>query len=155
MVAHDVVALGRLARLARAAGRVGRAALLALLRLGDEAIHLPAVDVGGGVRRTVRAAEVLVRGVVEWGDAAAVRRIGHAYAMWDPIGTGICAEVGVKRPVLLHDDDHVLDFVTSGQHVDQERHRHRGGVATIGAEGGAQHAGATDVYCVDEAVGRM
>src|SRR5207253_7385216 len=56
-------------------GRVVRvgAAPLGLLRLADEPVHLPAVDVGGGVDLTVRAAAVDVGGVVERALAAAGR----------------------------------------------------------------------------------
>jgi hypothetical protein len=40
------------------------------------------------------------------GDAA-----GVAGEAWDPIGTRIGAEIGVKRAVFLHDDHDVLDLV--------------------------------------------
>src|SRR5205823_6078707 len=101
---HDV---GRVGVRARGVVRIG-ATPLALLRLGDEPVHLPAVDVGRGRVLPVRTAAVDVVRVVE--GLVATVRVRHRYAdrrltdlHGDPVGTGERAEVGVERTVLLHD----------------------------------------------------
>src|SRR5713226_7492417 len=112
VVAHDVRGAG-----AVTSGIVGRAATaVAFLRLRDEAVHLAAVDVGGRVRLAVRAAAIEVFGVVEWIDALAAAGVVDAdnelaVRGRKAIGAGIRAEVLIERPVLLHDDDHVLNLV--------------------------------------------
>src|SRR5204863_4163568 len=84
----------------------------ALLRLSDEAVHLPAVDVGGRIVRAVRPATVDVRMIDERLDARAeASRIGNADALRNTVRTGVRAEVGVERSVLLHDHDDVPDVV--------------------------------------------
>ena len=103
------------------AGSVGSVtALLARLGLADEAVHLAAVDVARRVRIVVRSTTVDV-GVIDVGrHARAVRRIGHAHGRLavlhrDPVGARKRTEVGVERPVLLHDHDDVLDLVDAGR----------------------------------------
>jgi len=63
----------------------------------------------------VRTAAVQVVRVVERTDAAAVRGIRHADVRRDSVRARIRAEVGVERPVLLHDHDDVLDLVDAGR----------------------------------------
>src|SRR5262249_30069905 len=64
VLAHNYDAWG-----GSAACRVSRvrAALLASFRFRDKTSHLPAVDIGRCVHRTVRAAKVPIGGVVERG----------------------------------------------------------------------------------------
>src|SRR4029077_1867685 len=105
VVAHDLVGDALV---------TDRAAVL--LGVGDEAVHLPAVHVHQAVGGLVRRAGILVLVVHERGNTLARHRIGHANGRHaalhrDPVGTRVDAEVGVERPVLLHDDDHVLDLV--------------------------------------------
>jgi len=111
VVAHHV-------GLVAAAGRVVglRAPLATFLGLGDEAVHLAAVDVGDGIHLAVRSAAVDVVGVVVGRDALPRQGIRHADgegAVGDrqPVGARIETEIFVEGPVLLHDDDHVLDLV--------------------------------------------
>src|SRR5205807_4828781 len=117
VVAHDVghaaVAAARRV-VGDLAGRLRRVAL------PDEAVHPAAVDVGGGVLLAVRAAPVDVGGVVV-GAAAPAGRVryadrGHPMAHRDAVRPGVGAEVAIEGPVLLHDDDDVLDLVDAGRH---------------------------------------
>ena len=134
VIAHDVDAVGVGGLGAWAAEGVVRAAALALLRLGHEPVHPPAIDVGGGVRGTVRATVVEVGGVMERLDAAPVHGVGHAHAGWDPVGAGIRPEILIERPVLLHDHDDVLDLVDPGQIRHGQHRRVRPDVPGVAAE---------------------
>ena len=109
--------------------------------LPDEAVHLAVVDVGDRVHLAVRAAAVDVGGVVV-GTVAAAGRVrhadrGHPMAHRDAVRPGIGAEVTVVRPVLLHDDDHVLDLVDALRHhiAAQRAARRRLGRLRRGARG--------------------
>src|SRR5579884_1591231 len=134
VVAHHVRA---------AAGRAGRqvgvdAAPDAALRLGNEAVHLAAVDVGDGVGGRVRPAVVEVGGVVVGVDAGVVLGVGDADGELavlggEAVGAGEGAEVGVEGAVLLHDDDDVLDLVDA---LGGRRAARRGG--RDGAAGGGE-----------------
>ena len=83
-------------------------------RLQHEAVHVPRVDVADRVHVVVRAAGVAVGGVVVRAHAAASARHRHAHALGNAVGARIRAEVGVERPVLLHDHDDVPDQVDAG-----------------------------------------
>ena len=111
VVSHHV---GRGAGVAR--GIVDVEALGAALGAhSHEPVHLPASFVGDGIGHAVRAAAIDVGGVVVgpgtralWVRQAHRRRpVLHGNAVRPWVG----AEVVIERPVLLHDDDHVLDLV--------------------------------------------
>jgi hypothetical protein len=82
-----------------------------LLGLPDETIHLPSVYICNGVRNVVRATVVLVIWVVKRLHAPALDWVRTTGSGRYAVGARICPEVGVKRTVLLHDDDHMLDVV--------------------------------------------
>jgi len=89
--------------------------------LADEPVHCAAIDVGDGVVLAVRAAAIDVVEVVV-GAGAATADVRHAHGRHpvphgDAVSSRIGSEVAVERPVLLHDDDHMLDFVNSGPGV--------------------------------------
>ena len=91
-----------------------------MLRVAQEAVHRAAVDVllGGLLRVSQAAVARDLAWVMERANASAQLRIGHAHggmtvAHGDPVGARIGAEVGVKRAVLLHHDDHVPDLVNA------------------------------------------
>ncbi len=76
------------------------------------------VDVPDRVGDAVRSSQVAVLSVVKRLDALvrlqvwnAGQAAGVAGEAWDPIGTGVGAEIGVERAILLHDDHDVLDLV--------------------------------------------
>ncbi len=112
VVAHDV-GLPDFA----AVGRVGVFAVLGrALSLGDEAIHLAAIDVRRGVTLAVRPAPVEIGGVVVRRDALPRGGIvhahrGHAILHGDAICTRKGAEVAVEGAVLLHDHNDMLDLM--------------------------------------------
>ena len=116
VVAHDV---GRPVRRERAAGRVDlcRAGEVPPLpRLLDEAVHRAAGDVLHRVDVVVRPAGVAVVRIVEGLHADSRPRVDAAHGRYavphrDPVRTGIRAEIGVERAVLLHDHDDVPDLV--------------------------------------------
>src|SRR6516225_1723020 len=87
--------------------------------LADESVHLAAINIGDGISDTVRAAAVDIGGVVVRADARAPR-VGYACG-WNPaahrnaVHSRVGAEVAVERPVLLRDDDHMLDLVDTLQ----------------------------------------
>jgi hypothetical protein len=81
----------------------------------DEPVHPAAVDVEDRVAVVVRAAGVAIGAVVVGPLAQATLRIGNAHALRNPVCTGIRAEVGVERAVLLHDHDHVPDLVDADE----------------------------------------
>ncbi len=114
VVAHHV-------GLVAAAGRVvgDGTALATALGLGHKPIHLAGVDVGQRIGLAVRSAAVHIMGVVVGVDTLAgegIRRADgkDAVGIRQPVRTGIPPEIGVEGPVLLHDDDHVLDLVDAG-----------------------------------------
>ena len=123
VVPHDIW-LGRV----RALGivHIESASLLGVARLRDEPVHRPAVDVEPRVALAVWSAAVYVCGVVV-GLLAASGRDSNAngrYAILhgDAVRTGVGPEVTVEGPVLLLDDDDVLDLVDSGRdHVAPRR----------------------------------
>ena len=131
--------------------RIGgiEAALAPRLGLADEAVHLAAGDVGDGVDRRVRSSAVHVGMVDVRRYAGATGRVGHARRRCavlhrDAVGAGERPEVGVEGPVLLLDDDHVLDLVDAG----------RDEVGTLRASGhplGLAVAGAGDPLVQDAA----
>jgi hypothetical protein len=91
-----------------------------LLRLFDEAVHRASIDVSQRGAFAVRPAVVDVDRAVVRSDAVPVHRIRHAHCRMpvghrDPVRPMERAEVAVKRTVLLHDDDHVLDLVDALQ----------------------------------------
>ncbi len=138
VVAHHVGAATAVA--ARRVVRLG-AAGHALLLLGDEPVHLAAVDVGLRGREAVGTAEAAVLAVVERADAAAGGGIRHARnrprvpgQARDPVRARVGAEVGVERAVLLHDDHHVPDLVDPLESRRRWCDRRRGG----GARGGGR-----------------
>jgi hypothetical protein len=120
VVAHHVDALALVSLgsrgllIAGTALGVGRRAAHSLLGVGDKSIHPPAVDVGYRVGGAMWSAVVQIRRVVVGGHAAAVDRVRHADAGWDPVGSREGPEVAVERAVLLHDDHDVPDLVDSG-----------------------------------------
>jgi hypothetical protein len=143
VVAHDV---------GRAAGRTGRivgilAGLGGVLGLGDETVHLPAIDVRRRVGGTVRAAVVEIGGVVIGPVAAAGRRVGYAdggdaVAHRNAVGSGKGTEVAVERAVLLHDHDDVLDLVDALGHAACRRTAAGGRAgASAGRQGEKSRAG--------------
>ena len=137
VVAHDLVGDALMA-----------AGAAALLGVGDEAIHLPAVHVRQAVGGLVRRAGILVLVVHERRDAFAGQRVGHADGGLtalhrDPVGARVDAEVRVERPVLLHDDDHVLDLVYAlqGRRGRGDSLRSLGGLGDAESDDGAQCQG--------------
>ena len=105
------------------AGRVSRirATFLRRLRLSDEAIHLPTVDVARFVRVVVRSTTVHVRVIDVRRDALLGLRVVHA-DRWlavlhrDAVRARERAEIRVERAVLLHDHNDMLDLVNAGRH---------------------------------------
>ena len=100
--------------------------------LPDEAVHLAAVDVGYGVAVSMRPTRI-AGGCIEIGAltvvAPGVGDARHCAGMsgeaGDPVGSWIRGEVGVERPVLLHDDHDVPDLVDSGRRPVRQRPAHR------------------------------
>jgi hypothetical protein len=85
----------------------------------DEAVHPPVVDVEDGEAVTVRAAVVPVTRVVERTVAPRRQRVPAAdgraaVSHRDAVRARVGPEVGVERPVLLHDHDDVPDLVDAG-----------------------------------------
>src|SRR5215467_10061633 len=83
--------------------------------LPDEPVHFSAVYIGARVRHAMRATRVPVASEVVW-PGAATPRFGHArrplpVSLADPRRAREGPEVMIKRPVFLHNDDHVLDLV--------------------------------------------
>ena len=140
------------------AGRIGgiQATLASRLGLADEAVHLPAVDVGQGVDGGVRPAAVDIGVVDIGGDAGSGGGVVHAHGRpavlhGDAVGPRKGCEVRVEGPVLLHDHDDVLDLVHAGRDdvaagrtaahpfpLDDPR---RGGVAARSGHRGQGHHG--------------
>ena len=118
---------------AGAAVGIGRidAVVSTVFGLCDEAVHLAAVDVRDRTLRIVRPAQVELRRVVVGPDTSPMSRVGDTDAGGDSVGTGKGAEVLIKRPVLLHDHDNVLNLANACQpwrrrrthrnHSEQER----------------------------------
>src|SRR6266566_6997184 len=84
-----------------------------LLGLGGEPVHLPAVQVSLERLLGVRVVPVAVVMVGPRLAAATISRVGHAHPRRNAIGSRERAEVRIEGPVLLHDDDHVLDQVNA------------------------------------------
>src|SRR5579875_444685 len=112
VIAHDVDAFGI------GADGIGNVetALAALLCLGNEAVHLAAIDVGGRVSSSVRATAVQILGIIVRLDALsslwvvdANRR--HAVLHRNAVRSWIGAEVGIERAILLHDHNDVFDLM--------------------------------------------
>ena len=120
VVPHHVRRRGSRAEPADSRVRVAAAVSLDAADGIDEAVHLAVVDVQHGEAMPVRPTVVPVARIVER-PAAPLRLevvetggrdpIPHR----DPVGVGIRAEVGVERPVLLHDDDDVPDLVDADE----------------------------------------
>ena len=111
-------------RRALGACRVGhvRTGLLRLLRLRDEAVHRPTVDVGGAVDGIVGTTTVAVGVVDVRFDALARGRVGNAdggdtVVHRDARRSRVGPEVGVEGPVLLEDDHDVLDLPDPARRV--------------------------------------
>src|SRR5690242_19907494 len=86
-----------------------------MLGLGHESIHLTAVDIGRGIIRTMRPATIEVVRIVIWLDTLLRCRVIHANRWnailhWNTIGSRVGAKVTIEGAVLLHDDNHMLDF---------------------------------------------
>jgi hypothetical protein len=118
VVAHHVGLLGRGSGAQRVED-VATGAMDAVEGRVNEPVHRSAVDVGLGGLGAVGSADVDRRRVVVRAHAPSRGRVvdahgGHAVPHGDPVRAGIGAEVGVERPVLLHDHDHVLDPVDPG-----------------------------------------
>src|SRR6185437_7911822 len=84
-------------------GRAGTMTSPPRVALGDEAVHLAAVDIGDGVGRAVRAAAIAV-GAVMVGTHAVAARARHAHRRAavlhrDAVSTGKGPEVVVEGPV--------------------------------------------------------
>jgi hypothetical protein len=98
-----------------------------VLSARDEPVHPAVGDVGDRVRLAVRPAGVQVARVVERLLAAAGRGVRDADGEaavgvpWKAVGAGIRTEVVIERPVLLHDDDHVLDLVDADRRLPARR----------------------------------
>ena len=121
VVAHDVgparrERAGRRVDLRRACGATTAGGLQ------HEAVHPPAGDVADRVDVVVRSARVAVRGVVVGTNAAASRR-RDAEVLRQTVGAWIRPEVGVERPVLLHDHDDVPDQVDAAGRAGRARRR--------------------------------
>ena len=132
VIAHHV----RLRRRQRALGRVDvQPAELPTAGLGarDEPAHAAAGDVAHRVDVVVRPAEVLVAPAVVRPVAAAAERVGHADVLRDAVRAGVRAEVGVERPVLLHDHDDVPDLVDAGRTAQRPPAQVRASTATAAA----------------------
>ena len=143
-----------------------------LQRLLDEAVHPSVVHVDRRAFHVVRPAQIVVVGVVEGADTLmgpGVRDAhgGDAVLHRDAVGPGVGPEVGVERPVLLHDHDDVVDLHDPlrlaaagarrrgerGQQHQRERERHgtrRARTLSVGRAGshrmsgkdrGAEHGG--------------
>src|SRR5215472_14672204 len=89
--------------------------------LGDETVHLAAVDVSDRALGAMRSAAIAILCVVEWLHASALRvRYAHGKRAvaraGQPITARVGAEIAVVRTVLLHDDDDVLDLVDVARH---------------------------------------
>jgi hypothetical protein len=85
-----------------------------------EAIHPAAIQISNRVPVAVWPSLVHEGRIVERTDAATDLRVGDAHGRAavshrDPIGAGERTEVRIERPVLLHDDDDVLDLVDAGE----------------------------------------
>ena len=125
VVAHHV---GRTEARACGVGRRG-AGLPRRVALPDEAVHLAVVDVCHRIGLGMRAAAIDVGGVVvrPGASAAGVRHTDgwHTRVHGEAVGPRKGTEVAVEGPVLLHDDDHVLDLVDA-------RRRHVGPSGVVG-----------------------
>ena len=127
MVAHHVCCRGA------AAVRIKGAltASFPAFGLGDEAVHLTAIDIGAGVILSVRAAEVFIGGIVVRVDALPGSGIIDAHCKLavldrETICARVSAKIRVERPVFLHDHDDVLDLgARLGEQV--AGHRRTGG----------------------------
>src|SRR5262249_19473525 len=84
--------------------------LLRPSRLLDETVHLPAVHVGPRVVPLMRPAEIHRVGIVMGGDAGPPG-ICETDVVGEPFRPGIGAEVVIEAPVLLHDEDEVLELL--------------------------------------------
>src|SRR5579864_460877 len=110
VIAHHVgYAVAATARIIR----VGATAF-ALFGLAYEAIHLTTIDVGGGIRGSMRPSMIKVLRIMVRLNAQASAGIFDAHGWLAvlhryTICTGIGSEVGVERAVLLHDNHNMLD----------------------------------------------
>src|SRR5260370_1040587 len=77
----------------------------------DKAAHLSPIDVGGCITRTVWATGILIVWIMKGFHTLVRRRVGHAHIRGDAVRTRKCAKVRIERTVLLHNHNHVLDFV--------------------------------------------
>jgi hypothetical protein len=112
----------------------------------DEAVHPPVVDVEDGEAVTVRAAVVPVTRVVERTVAPRRQRVRAAdgraaVSHRDAVRARVGPEVGVERPVLLHDHDDVPDAVDPGRRDPPAVSRPRSGP---GRDGDRHHRDHTD-----------
>src|SRR5215475_14404463 len=94
-------------------------ALPRVLRLCDEAIHFAVVNRRNAGFFTMRSAAVGILRIVIRLDACSASGVGIAYGWYsilrgESLRTGIGPEIAVERAILLHDDDHVFDFVNAG-----------------------------------------
>src|SRR5919199_4249310 len=114
VVAHDV---RRCQRVANPLCELCSATAVVGFGNGDEAVHLPAVDVYYGVEGGVPAAAVDQLRVMIRFVATAGAGVGHTngeltiFRARQAVGPGVGTEVVIKRTVLLHDHDDVPDLV--------------------------------------------
>jgi len=80
---------------------------------GDEAVHLPARYVAQEGGLVVRVVSVAVMVVDPRLSTASVTRVRQARTSGNAVRAGEGPEIGVERPVLLHDHDDVLDLVNA------------------------------------------
>ena len=132
---HRVGRAARARRRLRAGGLVGmpHADVPLDLERSQEPVHAPTVDIRRGRLRAVRSAAVHRVAVVVRTPARTVR-IGHARRerpvglAWDAVGAREGPEVVIERPVLLDDEDQVIEVHDPGIGVDRpERVQHLGG----------------------------